>query len=212
MTDKPHTKSLTVLYHRSTQEAAEQILTSGFRDGEGAYMITNWYRGVWLCDRPLDANEGAKEDTLLRVVACSQKYIARWEWVAEGKPYRERLVPSRIVNRLRQSRSIWKRTSGSQRQRDHRTCKPCREQQRADHALPPLPAGSALSPLSALAEPWEVVTSLLVIRTGTNFAQFDYDLITTSKPDTIEPRISFAPAFLGLQHSKCTGYQRIYTV
>jgi hypothetical protein len=106
MTDKPHTKSLTVLYHRSTQEAAEQILTSGFRDGEGAYMITNWYRGVWIGDRPLDADEGAKEDTLLRVVACSQKYIARWEWVAEGKPYRERLVPSRIVNRLRQSRSI----------------------------------------------------------------------------------------------------------
>jgi hypothetical protein len=39
------------------------------------------------------------------------------------------------------------------------------EQQRADHALPPLPAGRypglQLAPLSVLAEPCEVVTSLL---------------------------------------------------
>jgi hypothetical protein len=70
-------ESVTVLYHRTANEAAEQILAGGFGDGEGTYMTSNWYRGVWLSDRPLDVDEGE-----------------------EGKPYREWLIPAKTVNRL----------------------------------------------------------------------------------------------------------------
>ena len=90
-----------VLYHRTTTSAAQQIVAEGFRDGEGYYMTANLHRGVWLSDRPLDANEGTLGETLLRVeMDCTEGDIAKWEWVEEGRGYREWLVPADIVNDL----------------------------------------------------------------------------------------------------------------
>jgi hypothetical protein len=58
---------MVTLYHRTTEDAARKIVSDGFRDGEGYYMTEKLHTGVWLSDRPLDANEGAWGNTLLRV-------------------------------------------------------------------------------------------------------------------------------------------------
>ena len=84
------------VYHRTS--AASGILAHGFRDGEGTYGTLDVYRGVWLSNLPLDSNEGAEGDIVLEldIPAC---VFRRYEWVEEGKGYRESLVPAAIVNR-----------------------------------------------------------------------------------------------------------------
>ncbi len=44
---------------------------------------------------PLDVNEGAKGDALLRVtLELSGEELLKYEWIEEGKPYREWLIPN----------------------------------------------------------------------------------------------------------------------
>ncbi len=74
------------LYHSTTPEAAQSILRDGFRDAEGTYLAVTetTYRGVWLSDRPLDMNEGAKGNTLLCcVLSIELADIEQYEWVNE---------------------------------------------------------------------------------------------------------------------------------
>jgi hypothetical protein len=88
------------LYHRTTADAADAILHGGFKDATGYYLTENLYTGVWLSDVPLDVNEGAKGDTLLRVeLRMSQTDLDdNYEWVTDGAPYREWLVPADVIN------------------------------------------------------------------------------------------------------------------
>jgi hypothetical protein len=51
-----------------TTDAADAIGHHGFRDATGSYMFVNFeLAGVWLGDSPVDINEGAKGDQVLRV-------------------------------------------------------------------------------------------------------------------------------------------------
>jgi len=87
------------LYHRTSADVARAIQADGFRNGRGSYLTSNEYEGVWLSDQPLDINEGAAGDTLLRVViSCTDDELGLYEWVEEGKPYREFLVPDDWLN------------------------------------------------------------------------------------------------------------------
>ena len=48
---------------------------------------------------PLDANEGADGDTLLLVeLDLIEQELAQFEWVEEGKDYREWLIPAALIN------------------------------------------------------------------------------------------------------------------
>jgi hypothetical protein len=51
--------------------------------------------------RPLDNSEGASGETLLRI-EIAEPLIAAYEWVEEGKPYREWLVPAAVLNKAGQ--------------------------------------------------------------------------------------------------------------
>jgi hypothetical protein len=82
-------------YHRTA--AANEIVAHGFRDGAGYYLTNTIHEGVWLADRPLNDDEGAKGDDLLGVV-IPDELLAQYEWVEETKPYREFLVPAAVVN------------------------------------------------------------------------------------------------------------------
>lgn len=84
------------LFHRTPH--AEKILAEGFRDAKSTYMTGQYFTGVWFSSIPLDANEGAKGDTLL-MVNIPAKVIKPFEWVEEGKPYREFLIPADLVNK-----------------------------------------------------------------------------------------------------------------
>ena len=89
-----------ILYHRTTSNAAHAILTSGFRDNTDTYMVAEKHTGVWLSNVPLDENEGAWGDVLLKVtLALPEKDIAQYEWIEEGKGYREWLLPADLINR-----------------------------------------------------------------------------------------------------------------
>ncbi len=92
----PWRKKKTVkLYHRTSH--AKKILADGFRDRSGYYLTDRQWKGVWLSDVPLDENEGADGDTLL-MVKVPKSIIAEYEWIEEGKPYREFLAPASLVN------------------------------------------------------------------------------------------------------------------
>jgi len=84
-------------YHRTTRERARSILKKGFKDGSGKFLTDRTWKGVWVSNRPLDSNEGAEGDVLLEI-RIPESAVIPFEWVEEGKPYREFLVPARILN------------------------------------------------------------------------------------------------------------------
>lgn len=94
----------TVLYHRTTREAADAILREGFRDGVSTYMTAHEYSGVWLSHPPLDAGDGIPTDwVVLLSVTFSREdanAIAEFEWVEKERKSssREWLVPAALIN------------------------------------------------------------------------------------------------------------------
>jgi hypothetical protein len=84
------------VWHRTS--AAKTILAEGFRDAEGYYLTRSLHRGVWVSDVPLDINDGAAGDTLLSLDVPEHE-LDECEWIEEGKPYREFLVPADVLNR-----------------------------------------------------------------------------------------------------------------
>jgi hypothetical protein len=88
-----------LLFHKTTLQAATQILRDGFRDGTSPYMTDQEFSGVWLSDRPLGANEGVWGDTLLEVsVDLTVDDLDAWEWIEDGKAHREWLIPADLLN------------------------------------------------------------------------------------------------------------------
>jgi hypothetical protein len=95
MADKPM-----ILYHVADKLVAQAILRDGFLDGTGGYLTERLWSGVWLSDRPLDANDGAFGDTVLAVeFSCHDKALAEYEWYEPGKSYREWLVPAAFIRK-----------------------------------------------------------------------------------------------------------------
>jgi hypothetical protein len=95
------------LYHRTTAEAAATILGTGFVDREGYYGHEDdagepvRLCGVWVSDVPLDANEGAKGDTLLVVnLRMPLSSLADYELIEAGKTYREWCIPAAVLNQM----------------------------------------------------------------------------------------------------------------
>jgi len=86
-------------YHRTN--AAKGILADGFRDATGNCMMSGFtVTGVWVSDRPLDANEGAAGDTLLQIdLALALRELEFYEVKEAGKPFREWCLPAQLLNR-----------------------------------------------------------------------------------------------------------------
>jgi hypothetical protein len=84
---------------RTAEDTARQIIANGFRDGEGSYLTQRLHTGVWVSDRPLDENEGACGNALIRVeLAKNECEIASFEWIEDEKPYREWLMLASLIN------------------------------------------------------------------------------------------------------------------
>jgi hypothetical protein len=87
------------LYHCTDASAAEAILRDGFRDGCDTYMTDQQFEGVWLSDSPLGPNEGVWGDVLLEIrFKVPPDDLSDFEWIEEGKGYREWLVPAVLLN------------------------------------------------------------------------------------------------------------------
>jgi hypothetical protein len=85
------------VFHRTTKDAATKILRDGFRNTTGRYLTDREWSGVWVADRPLDNSEGASGEVLLQIEIAEDR-LAAFEWVGEGKPYREWLAPAVVLN------------------------------------------------------------------------------------------------------------------
>jgi hypothetical protein len=75
-------------------------LRNGFKDHTGSYLCVGiTLTGVFVSDRPLDCNEGARGDTILEIeLETGETILEDFELVEEGKPYREWCVPAKILN------------------------------------------------------------------------------------------------------------------
>ena len=88
-----------IFYHRTTAENAHSIMEGGFMNSAGYFLNNRVWTGVWLSARPLDTDDGAEGDTVLMVkLDIPEHQLARWEWRAEGRRYREWLIPAQLVN------------------------------------------------------------------------------------------------------------------
>jgi hypothetical protein len=89
---------VTIYYH--TTDAAAAILGHGFRDATGSYLgLAAWeLAGVFLGDRLMDVNEGAKGDEVLQVEFPDDVDLGDFELIEEHKPYREWCVPAALIN------------------------------------------------------------------------------------------------------------------
>jgi len=67
-----------LVFHRTSQAAADQILRSGFRDHTARYLTEREWTGVWVSDRPLDNSEGASGETLLQI-EVAEEILAPYE-------------------------------------------------------------------------------------------------------------------------------------
>lgn len=87
------------LFHRTTKENARLIIQAGFRDSRGRYMTGREHSGVWVSDDSSLSNEPLDESTsTLLSLEIDERRIAEFEWLEEGKTYREWLVPAAVLN------------------------------------------------------------------------------------------------------------------
>jgi hypothetical protein len=87
-----------IFYHRTTAANATKILRKGFRDSTGYYGFSRPKTGVWISNVPLDINEGASGDVLLRI-DMPERIARKYEWMEDGKHYREWLMPAQLINK-----------------------------------------------------------------------------------------------------------------
>lgn len=84
-------------YH--TTDAADAILTEGFRDGEGGYMLVGLtLRGVFVADAPVYCDEGAKGGQVLEI-ELEAPLPEEVELIEDMKTYREWCAPADVLNR-----------------------------------------------------------------------------------------------------------------
>jgi hypothetical protein len=55
------------------------------------------WRGVWFSNRSLGEDEGARGKTVVRL-DIPLREIRHYEWVEEGKPNREWMIPAKLAN------------------------------------------------------------------------------------------------------------------
>ena len=81
-----------------TTDAASAIQREGFRDAEGTYLTANTYRCVWFANTPATASDGPEGETVI-VVEMPEDAALLYEWVEDGRTFREFLIPAGIANR-----------------------------------------------------------------------------------------------------------------
>jgi hypothetical protein len=93
------TTAMLKFFHRTGLLEADAILQQGFVDAVDYYLTSSLHFGVWLSDQPLDSNEGTEGEALLEIeIDSDYPALDLYEWIEEGKGYREWLIPASILN------------------------------------------------------------------------------------------------------------------
>ena len=85
------------VYRRTSCAVVCTRVPQRFGDRAGSDMTHRCFQGVLFADGPVDANEGTWGDVVRRV-ALSDTVVAEYEWIEDGRPYRESLVSAALVN------------------------------------------------------------------------------------------------------------------
>lgn len=86
-----------ILFHATSRKQAVTILEKGFSDGiarYSQYVLT----GVRLSQRGPEPNFLAKETFLEVDTNLSESELSEYEWVEQGREFREFFIPALIVN------------------------------------------------------------------------------------------------------------------
>ena len=102
------------LYHGTTLANAEQVAENGFQDltsNFGLYSGTSGEpvntTGVFFSDLVLDENEGVCSQAYF-VLEIPNEHLASYEWIEEGKGYREWCIPAALANSFFMDRTIYR--------------------------------------------------------------------------------------------------------
>jgi len=101
------------LYHGTTLANAEQVARNGFQDATsnfGLYSAASGEpvntTGVFFSDLVLDENEGICSEAYF-VLDIPNEHLASYEWMEEGKGYREWCIPAALANSFFADRTIY---------------------------------------------------------------------------------------------------------
>ena len=101
------------LYHGTTLANAEHVAGSGFQDltsNFGLYSAVSGEpvntTGVFFSDLVLDENEGVCSQAYF-VLEIPDEHLASYEWMEEGKGYREWCIPAALANSFFADRKIY---------------------------------------------------------------------------------------------------------
>jgi hypothetical protein len=72
-----------------------RCLREGFRDSTGTYLTYRDRTGVWVSNQPLDINEGAEGHVESSI---PNDALEKYESGRPGKPYRECLIPTVVLD------------------------------------------------------------------------------------------------------------------
>ena len=96
-----------IFYHRANAEEARAILESGFTNSSGYFRDNKIWTGVWLSSTPVDSSNNGDDEALLIVkLEADERALSRWEWTAEGRSYREWLIPAALINKCAKIESV----------------------------------------------------------------------------------------------------------
>lgn len=100
------------LYHRTAKANAVLILRDGFLDREERYTSDFDTRGVWFSDQTRQEMDLGSGGSVMSIdLAMAQQDLAAFEWTEDETPYREWLIPARLVNATIRGRAICKARS-----------------------------------------------------------------------------------------------------
>lgn len=90
-----------IFYHRAKPEIAQTILQEGFKNSSGDFLTNKLWTGVWLSSVPAEKrnDEDDAVNLMVKFEATERELLSRWEWTAEGRPYREWLIPAALLNK-----------------------------------------------------------------------------------------------------------------
>ena len=84
-------------YH--TTDAADSILSEGFRDNSGSYGLSGTtLTGVFISDQPLDGDEHVSGNEVLGVDLPGDVDFADYQLIEDGMPCHQWCVPARLLN------------------------------------------------------------------------------------------------------------------
>jgi len=101
------------LYHGATRDNANQILADGFQDLTSNFGLFNAVTGdpvnttgIFFSNVVLDENEGVSSETYF-VLDIPDIELTNFEWLEEGKGYREWCVPAHLANLYLVDRTVY---------------------------------------------------------------------------------------------------------